>query len=365
MLNKAYFCPKYQNMFRQGDRVKFLNEKGGGVVVKMIDTRMVLVAIEDGFEIPVLASDLVSDGLLSEATTKHTAAPLTSQGQKVFEEEIDHRKAKLRRFAKNPEPEGVYLAFVPHEQQWILTGPLDVVLVNHSPAELLYSFSVQEESGFRNIDYGQMGAYNKVTIETIIREDLNNWCTGVIQALLVFEHSKETYLPLHAPFDIKPGRFYKEGSYQLFGVLGEKALHINLQHLSSLLDTPFMPHELKFDRVTEPIRKHRKEPSLIDKHRTERGEAVIDLHIGELLDNIAGLSSKEMFRIQLDYFKRTLDSAIENDYEKVTYIHGVGNGVLKQAIIKALEEVEGTKSRMASVSRFGVGAIDVLIKDRE
>lgn len=352
-------------MFRPGDRVKFLNEKGGGIVVRMMDTRMVLVAIEDGFEIPVLASDLVPAEPQSEAGTKQSATTMGSQGHREFEEEDDHRKGKLRRFAKNPEPEGVYLAFVPHEQQWILTGPLDVVLVNHSPAELLYSFTVQDDNGFINMDYGQMGAYNKVTIETIGREELNNWCTGIVQALLVFERSKESYVPLHAPFDIKPGRFYKEGSYQLFGVLGEKALQLNLQHLTSLLTTANLPPELKFDREAEPVRKHRKEPSLIDKHKTAIGEAVIDLHIGELLDNIAGLSSKDMFLIQLDYFKRTLDSAIENEYEKVTYIHGVGNGVLKQAIIKALEDIEGAKSRMASVSRFGVGAIDVIIKGRE
>jgi dsDNA-specific endonuclease/ATPase MutS2 len=54
-----------------------------------------------------------------------------------------------------------------------------------------------------------------------------------------------------------------------------------------------------------------------------------------------------------------------NEYEKVTFIHGVGNGVLKNAIIKALDEYEGTQNRMASMSKFGVGAIDVLIRDKE
>ncbi len=35
-------------------------------------------------------------------------------------------------------------------------------------------------------------------------------------------------------------------------------------------------------------------------------------------------------RIQLDYFNKSLDSAMVNEYEKVTFIHGVGNGVLKK-----------------------------------
>lgn len=352
-------------MYRQGDRIKFLNEKGGGIVVRMIDTRMVLVAIEDGFEIPVLASEIVPAEPQNETAASQPKSQSPAFLAGVPDNEEDPRKGKLRRFAKNPEAEGVYLAFVPHDQQWILTGLLDVVLVNHSPAELLYSFSIQSDKEFINMDYGQLSPYNKISVETINREELNSWCRGVVQALLVFDRSKEMYIPMHAPFDIKPGRFYKEGSYLMFGVLGEKALHLNLQSLGSLLATNNLPHEIKFDREAEPVRKHRKEPSLIDKHRTARGEAVVDLHIGELLDNIAGLSSKDMFHVQLDYFRKTLDSAIEHEYEKVTFIHGVGNGVLKQAIINALEAYEGTANRMASLSKFGVGAIEVLVKDRD
>ncbi len=107
-----------------------------------------------------------------------------------------------------------------------------------------------------------------------------------------------------------------------------------------------------------------KEKALIDNYRKAQGEALIDLHIGELVSNIAGLSSHDMFKIQMDHFHKTLNSAIANDYEKVTYIHGIGNGVLKNAIIKALDEFEGVQNKMASLSKFGVGAIDVLIKDK-
>ena len=47
--------------FKVGDKVNFLNSTGGGTVKKIIDTRMVEVTIEDGFDIPVLMSDLVLD----------------------------------------------------------------------------------------------------------------------------------------------------------------------------------------------------------------------------------------------------------------------------------------------------------------
>ena len=108
-----------------------------------------------------------------------------------------------------------------------------------------------------------------------------------------------------------------------------------------------------------------KEKAPIDKHQTEPGEAIVDLHIGELVDNILGMSSNDIFRVQISYFKKMLDSAIANDYSKVTFIHGVGNGVLKNAIIEELKHYDNTSNKMASISRFGVGALDVMIHDKQ
>ena len=44
---------------KKGDKVKFLNESGGGLVVRIIGNGKVLVQIEDGFEIPVITSQLI------------------------------------------------------------------------------------------------------------------------------------------------------------------------------------------------------------------------------------------------------------------------------------------------------------------
>jgi hypothetical protein len=355
------------NKFNPGDKVKFLNEKGGGTVVRMIDSRMVLVAIEDGFEIPVLANEIVTINIPKPNN------PIEGKRQETIREaearteaEEKSRKSSLRRFAKDPEPEGIYLAFVPHEQQWILTGPLDVVLINHTPANLLYSITLSIEGGFVNADYGQIEPASKIVIETISRDDLNSWCKGMVQALLILEQSKQAFQPLYAPFDIKPNRFYKEGSYSMSAVLGDKAIMVNLSMLGELRISGNLNQILKQDRVIEePLKKVVKEKALIDKHRNAEGQAVVDLHIGEILDNIAGLSSRDMFNIQMDYFRKTLDSAMRNEYEKVTYIHGVGNGVLKNAIISALEEFEDIGQRSASMQKFGVGAVEVLIRSKD
>jgi hypothetical protein len=355
-----------------GDKVKFLNELGGGTVKKLMDSRMVMIEIEDGFDIPVLMSELVLANPELVSQPKRTAhinniqKELQQKAEQEAHEEDQARKGKLRRFGKNPEAEGIYLAFLPHEQQWILTGLLDVILVNHTPAELLYSVGLKTETGLINADFGQMEPYSRINIETISRNDINAWCEGIVQAILVFDQSAEVYHPLFSPFDVKPNRFYKEGSYVMSGILGDKALMVCLQTLVALKSAGNYKQSLEFQtETTEPVRAVVKEKALIDKHRKEQGEAVIDLHIGELVDNISGLTSHDMFKIQFDYFEKTLHSAMANDYSKVTYIHGVGNGVLKNAIVKALESFEGTENRMAAMAKFGVGAIDVIIKSNE
>ena len=53
---------------------------------------------------------------------------------------------------------------------------------------------------------------------------------------------------------------------------------------------------------------------------------------------------------------------MERNFRKVTFIHGVGNGTLKGAIMKKVQEYEHAESHLASLAKFGVGAIDVNIK---
>ena len=357
--------------FQVGDKVNFLNATGGGTVKRIIDTRMVEVTIEDGFDIPVLMSDLVLDYRSQQDRRQQVvdnAQKEIQQKQIIEEKEIDDaRKSALRRFGRNAEEEGMYLAFVPQDQQWLLTGLLDVVLVNNTPADALYSFNIKEEGKYISVDYGSIAPHSKVVIESISREDIEYWCEGYIQVILSQEEADFIYRPLHAPFSFRSSRFFKDGSYMESGVLGEKAVMIKLTSLLALKETETDLAKMMKDgdKKTVTAQKLVKEKAAIDRHQTAPGEAIVDLHIGELVDNILGMSSNDMFRTQMNYFKKMLESAIANEYNKVTFIHGVGNGVLKNAIIEELKHYDNTSNRMASIVKFGVGAIDVMIKEKE
>ena len=356
--------------FKVGDRVNFLSSTGGGKVTKIIDSRMVMVEVEDGFELPTLITDLVPDFRNQPSRQQQIVETVQKEIQDKEmvqqQQQEDARHGGLRRFAKEAEKEGVYLAFVPHEQQWLLTGAMDVVLVNHTPFEMLYTFTIKEEAQFVNVDYGQIDKHEKVVVETISREDLEYWCNGIVQAIFTSEQSDTVLSPLNVPFSLRTNRFFKEGSYLMSGLLGEKAVMINLSDLASLKSGNDDFAKIMKEGVGSqaPKKDLIQKESPIDKHKTGQGEATVDLHIGELVENIAGLSSHDMFQIQMDYFRKMLDSAIAAEYTKVTFIHGVGNGVLKNAIIEELKKYKNTENRMASIAKFGVGAIDVVIKDK-
>ena len=278
--------------FKIGDRVNFLSSTGGGKITKIIDSRMVMVEIEDGFEVPCLISDLVID-YRSMPARQQQITDVVQQELKEKEllqqqQEEDARHGGLRRFAKEAEKEGIYLAFVPHEQQWLLTGALDVMLVNHTPFEMLYTFTVKEESQFANVDYGQLEKYEKVVVETISREDLEYWCNGVVQAIFTKESSDMVLMPLNAPYSLRTNRFFKEGSYLMSGILGEKAVMVCLSELTALKssETDLMKIAKEGVGAQAPKKELIKQEAPIDKHRTAPGEATVDLHIAELVEII-------------------------------------------------------------------------------
>jgi hypothetical protein len=349
-----------------GDKVKFLNEKGGGTVKAIIDSKMVRLETDDGFEMPVLATELIVD-FRAQQTTAHTTPPVLPQQPAPQDEEQDEgRISGINPWGKVKEEKGVYLAYEPHERQWVLTGDLDVVLINHTSYEVLYNLFFIQHGRVRGIDYGSIPFESKIVIETISRDEIEQWTQGYLQLSFHADEPKKVLLPAHCGINLKPSRFYKEGSYQSSTLLQGKTILVSIAPESTLEPASDSEEAMKAgiqhqSRPASPVR----EQQLIDKHRTGQGEATVDLHIGELVQNISGLKSQDMFNIQMDYFRKSLESAIHNDYHKITFIHGIGNGVLKHAIMEELEHYEGLENSMASIAKFGAGALDVLIRGKE
>ncbi|MDB4303643.1 DUF2027 domain-containing protein, partial [Desulfosarcina sp.] len=354
-----------------GDRVKFLNESGGGIVSKVISPNMVNVAIEDGFEIPTMNHELLKIELEAPVDSpKHFFreeynVEINSTPQTIEEE--DERNVPLLNYAaKGIVEPGIYLAFLPHDQKWLITGMIDVYLVNHTKYDILYSvFLEDEEKGFTGFDYGSVIPDSMILMESIEREEISKWEKGMVQVLFHNDTARKILAPGNSNFKIKTTRFYKETSYKDSAIIDGKSVLVSLMSISAqttlFTSDDAMQHEKEETIVTEA--KTVEPEHIIEKHKTSPREAVVDLHIGELVEDSEKLESSEALRLQINYFSRCLESAIANNLSKVTFIHGVGTGVLKTTIKQVLKDYANCNYQDGSMKEFGYGAMDVLIRN--
>ncbi|MDT0554997.1 Smr/MutS family protein [Patiriisocius hiemis] len=87
----------------------------------------------------------------------------------------------------------------------------------------------------------------------------------------------------------------------------------------------------------------------------------VDLHIHQLVNNQKGMSNYDMLTIQLDTAKRQLDFAIKKRIQKVVFVHGVGEGVLKAELEYLFRRYDNVKYYDADFKKYGRGATEVYI----
>jgi dsDNA-specific endonuclease/ATPase MutS2 len=73
------------------------------------------------------------------------------------------------------------------------------------------------------------------------------------------------------------------------------------------------------------------------------------------------MSNYDMLTIQTDTAKRQLNFAIQKRIQKVVFIHGVGEGVLKEELEYLFRRYENVKYYDADYQKYGKGATEVYI----
>ena len=88
----------------------------------------------------------------------------------------------------------------------------------------------------------------------------------------------------------------------------------------------------------------------------------VDLHIGQLVDSTAGMNNAAMLEHQLSVFKQEMEAYKHARGQKIVFIHGKGEGVLRKAIIDELRlHYPKCESQDASFQQYGFGATMVII----
>lgn len=87
----------------------------------------------------------------------------------------------------------------------------------------------------------------------------------------------------------------------------------------------------------------------------------VDLHIEKLVPSTRGLDNFDIINIQMDTAKRQLDFAIQKRIQRVIFIHGVGEGVLKSELESLFRRYEYLNYYEADIQKYGRGATEVYI----
>ncbi|WP_299391577.1 Smr/MutS family protein [uncultured Gelidibacter sp.] len=87
----------------------------------------------------------------------------------------------------------------------------------------------------------------------------------------------------------------------------------------------------------------------------------VDLHIHNLTENERHLSNYDMLMLQLTTAERKLEFAIKKRIQKVVFIHGVGEGVLKMELETLFRRYDNVKFYAADFQKYGLGATEVYI----
>ena len=89
-----------------------------------------------------------------------------------------------------------------------------------------------------------------------------------------------------------------------------------------------------------------------------------DLHFEKMLDHYPDLDKNNALDFQLSYAKTQLDQAIKNRLPKIVLIHGVGEGVLKQELLKLIKQYDHLDPQPANPRKYGTGATLVYIRQQ-
>lgn len=129
----------------------------------------------------------------------------------------------------------------------------------------------------------------------------------------------------------------------------------------NLLNTSSFSGQSIQNILSEKTSKKRVQPSKNKLKTRQQPPMEVDLHIHQLVSSTKGMQNHDMLNLQLDTAKRRLDFAISKRIQRVVFIHGVGEGVLKLELEYLLRRYESIKFYPADYQKYGHGATEVYI----
>jgi len=343
-----------------GDKVRFLNSTGGGTVKGFQGKDIVLVEDEDGFDIPVLIRETIVIETEKNTQVRQSVKPK----EPIIETPPQVEEAKTEIIeTREGEEITACLAYLPIDIKNLTTTNYECYLVNDSNYYLSYNYMSRVNAGWISRAIGVIEPNTKVFLEEFDKTVINELEKVAVQ-FIAYKNDKPFRLknPCSVEIRIDTVKFYKLHSfkdndyfedeaivyYLMRKDLAERELHISPEEITEAIQSK---KESGRPRI-QPIDKRQSCPII-----------EIDLHIDELIDTTAGLEASDILDYQLTKFRQVMDENKNKKGQKIVFIHGKGNGVLKNAILDELKaKFKNAYYQDASFREYGFGATMVTIK---
>ena len=340
-----------------GDKVRFLNSVGGGIVKRFISKELVAVEEDDGFETPIMIKEcVVIESVTTQNSNKNTYKDVAS---------ASHTKMPTPKIVETRDGDvlNLLLAFLPVDDRNIQTTSYETFFVNDSNYYVQFNYLSKQGKGWILRHTATVEPNQQVFVEEFAKEQLNDLERICVQ-LLTFKRDK--------PFDLKPAisvehridtvKFYKLHSFQDNQYFEDKAMLLWIckndkpEQTFNIDASELMTAMKSKGDIRQPIKPK-------DNQNLPNSILEIDLHANELLDSTSGLNNSEIIRIQLDKFHQVLKENHSSKGKKIVFIHGKGEGVLRKAILDELKlKYRSYSFQDASFKEYGFGATMIMIK---
>ncbi len=392
-------------MLKKGDTVRFVSAVGGGIVSRFDEKKgLVYVEDEDGFEIPVLARECVVVPTVNP-TTNFPVKDFSSASVKSGSDRINDAKEDARSQAANTsarqgtsgsgsfapstdtlssylqaasraielyetadgEKLQVVLAFLPVDIKNLQSSDYEAILINDSNYFLMYSLLVGEKGQEQSVAQGVLEPNMQEQLTVLSNADLNGWEFVRVQALAYKIGKIFTAQDImDVRFRITPLKFYKLHSFTENEYFEELAMLFPLHETVNPKMPEIDPAELKTAMLQKDLSSKelsKPQPTKRDRVPSKNNIVEVDLHIHELVDDFTGLSNADMLQLQLEKFHAVIAENSKTKGQKIVFIHGKGEGVLRNEIMKALKNrYKSFYVQDASFREYGFGATMVTVR---
>lgn len=350
-----------------GDTVRFLNTTGGGKVKGFQNKQIAIIEDEYGFDVPVLISECV---VVESAGNEKMGMTETSEVEKEPKNEGPKTNSIVVDDEPEETPEGekitTCIAFLPVDAKNMTATTYESYFVNDSNYFLYYNYMSRENNAWRSRSNGLIEPNTKIFLEEFDKSRLNEIEKICVQ-FIAFKHRKSFGFknPVSAELRIDTVKFYKLHAFQENDYFDENALvyyitRNDIPERDMLINAGDLENAL---REKERIDNYRR-PRIQKIEKKDKNEIIeVDLHINQLLDSTVGMSNADMLEYQLKKFNEVMTENLHHKNQKIVFIHGKGDGVLKNALLKEIKtKYKRCVAQDASFQEYGFGATMVIIK---